>query len=182
MEVVPDYMDQELRSHNSTIPDSTTATINPPMTPKTPLSSIKIPQTPNTRKRKSRVATEIANFVRNLQLGSVEEEAAALKLAVQQLGQYDRIWFERKPCKRGRKMTSKETRQKAWDWWHNEEYMTESTLTSRPARMHVKKKPKIQEDLKFKVPITKVLKRNRECYEAQWLSFKTPSESCIASM
>ena len=64
-----------------------------------------------------------------------------------------------------------EIREVVWNFWHNEEFLTESTLTSRPAKLRTQK-PKIQNDLQYKSSTTTTFTRNHEYYEGQWLIFQ----------
>ncbi|XP_066925552.1 uncharacterized protein [Clytia hemisphaerica] len=72
-------------------------------------------------------------------------------------------WF-RKPSKAGRKMIKFETREAAWNFWHRNS--TASTLTSRPARLRVADKPRVQESLKFVQTTRQVSVRNKPYFES----------------
>ena len=72
-------------------------------------------------------------------------------------------------------MTPFETRSKVWDFWHNKEYITESTITTRLARLRITERPKIQCGLPLdKVPVDMRSIRNVPYYEAQSLIFDRP--------
>ena len=100
------------------------------------------PLTPATRQRKSRIAKEHTAYVQSLEL-TPEDQVEFLTFSLKQLGIYDLFKFERKPTIKGCKMIPIETRQSAWDFWHNPEFITESTLTSRPAKFRVADQSKI---------------------------------------
>ena len=132
--------------------------------------------TPNTRQRKSRAAQELSDHLIGMDL-TPEEEVELLRLTVTQRGLEDmfRSEFVRKPTKAGRKLTSFETRSKVLDFWHNKEYITESTITTRLARMRITERPKIQSGLPLnKVPVDVRSIRNVPYYEAQRLIFDRP--------
>ena len=139
------------------------------------------PMTPNTRKRKSRLSRQVTEYIRDLGLPR-EDEVDVLKLSLKQLGVYKMLQSERKPTKLGRAMTSLETRAKVWDFWHDSQIVSASTLTSRPAKMKVGDRPKIQSGLPFdKVPITIVQVRKRPYYEAPWLTLECPLKELYAN-
>ena len=52
--------------------------------------------TPNTRKKKSCIASEITILVRNLDSPTPGEKAIAFSIGLKQLGLYDRVHFEKK--------------------------------------------------------------------------------------
>ena len=72
-----------------------------------------------------------------------------------------------KVARRGRPMTSLETRTKVWSFWH--EHSTISTKTSQPAKLNVGNRFKVQTDLAFdeSVQIAKT-RLNIEIYEDPW--------------
>ena len=57
----------------------------------------------------------------------------------------------RKKC--GRKMTSLDTRQKVWDFWHGNSIV--STITNRPPKLRTDRVPKIQDGLSFESGVSK---------------------------
>ena len=74
---------------------------------------------------------------------------------------------KKKPTKSGRKITSLETRQVVWKFWHDKS--THSTLMSRFARLKVSDKGKIQTSLDFVSMVNIVLnKRGISFYENPW--------------
>ena len=88
--------------------------------------------TPNTRKRKSRMANDLAEYIQELNL-STEDSVDVISLALRKLSLADKIAFNRKPTKSGRKLTSLETREAIWEFWHTNS--VQSTITSRPATL-----------------------------------------------
>ena len=65
-------------------------------------------------------------------------------------------------------MTPLVTRNKIWDFWHQNS--TPSTLTSRPARLKLNDKAKIQTNLQFADTTTiSTNKRGIKFYEAPWM-------------
>jgi hypothetical protein len=118
--------------------------------------------TPNTRKRKSRLAEDIVEFIESLDLNS-EDQLDVLTLSLQKLNILDVIKFTQKPSRKGRKLTTSETRKTVWDFWHSNS--TQSTNLSRPAKLKVTDKPKIQFELDFVDTVTIIKQRQREFYQ-----------------
>ena len=116
------------------------------------------------------MAAEHTAYLKDL----VEEDAQfavdMVTLSLKQLGIYGMFKFASKlPAKAGRPMTPFHIRKAAWDFWHNTDKITESTLTTRPPHLRVTARPNIQSGLSFdKVPVSIVPIRNTEFYEAQW--------------
>ena len=65
-------------------------------------------------------------------------------------------------------LTSRETLTKNWDFWHK--HRTISTLTTRPAKLRISDRPKIQENFSF-IDTVKVVtnERNIKLYESLWM-------------
>jgi len=122
--------------------------------------------TPNTRKRKSRIANDLAQFIEDLNL-SPDDTTEVVTLSLKKLSLLDNFDFTRKPTKAGRRLTSIQTRQNVWELWHCNSL--QSTLTSRPAKLKVSDKPKIQLDLQFADTVTIMQQRNRPFYQNHWL-------------
>lgn len=122
--------------------------------------------TPNTRQRKHRLAKSITETVKEWSI-STSEQLDVIDLALKQLNLKDHFQFIRKPTKSGRKLTPLHVRQVVWNFWHNES--SASTITSRPAKIKVNDKPKIQSSLQF-VDTVKIIKsqRNVNYYENIW--------------
>ena len=138
----------DIARSNLEIADEQMPPDNTPKPSQTAKCSLKLgSMTPNTRKRKSRMAEELTEDIINLNL-TPEEEVAILKLTIRQRGLEDmfRSEFVRKPTNAGRKMTSFETRLKVWDFWHDKEYITESTITTRLARLRITERQRFNMD------------------------------------
>ena len=54
---------------------------------------------------------------------------------------------EEKPNRKGRPMTALHIHQIEWDFWHSNSF--QSTLASRPAKLKIQKKPKLQASLDY---------------------------------
>ena len=108
------------------------------------LSSFDLPMTPNTRKRKSRAVTKIMQTFEQLGITEKPDQEDVIEYVVQRLELTD-VFDKKKPTKSGRKMTSLETKQVVWKFWHDKS--THSTLMSGPARLKVSDKGKIQTGL-----------------------------------
>ena len=63
-------------------------------------------------------------------------------------------------------MTSLATLQAIWDFWHCKEFIIESTLTSDPAKLKTTNKPKFQNGLEYKVPVSSIDQRSYKFFEA----------------
>jgi len=129
--------------------------------------------TPNTRKRKSRLAEDIVEFIESLDLNS-EDQLDVLTLSLQKLNILDVIKFTQKPSRKGRKLTTSETRKTVWDFWHSNS--TQSTNLSRPAKLKVTDKPKIQFELDFVGTVTIIKQRQREFYQNRCILILTIKE------
>ena len=92
------------------------------------------------------------------QLGITEkpDQEDVIERLVQRL-ELTNVFDKKKPTKSGRKMTSLETRQVVWNFWHDKS--THSTLMSRPARLKVSNKGKIQTSLDFVSTVYTVLNK-----------------------
>ena len=124
---------------------------------------------PNTRKRKSRMADEIVAMIKDFEI-SKNDEMDVVTLAIKKLRLYDQIKFTSKPSVAGRKLTSLFTRQAVWKFWH--EVSKASTITSRAAKIYVKNTPKIQSGLDYVDTVRIIQQRNRNLYESQWFVTK----------
>ena len=77
---------------------------------------------PNSRKRKSRIANKICDFINSYQLMD-DDNVEVLSLALKKLNLLDRLIFIKKPTKAGRKMIAHEISRKLWHFgiqtaWH----------------------------------------------------------------
>ena len=111
-------------------------------------------------------------FFVNLNQSLLKKKLKSLHCLWKKLGLYDLFQFQRKPTKTGRKVTSHATRQAVWDFWHCKQFIIESTLTSRPAKLKITNKPKIQNGLEYKVPVSTIVQRSCEFFEAPWCIFQ----------
>ena len=137
----------------------------------TPESSI--PQhtlmSPNTRRRKSRVAKEV--FQAFIRKGTTkmakEDQVDILELLMRNLGSQNEFSRPTKPTKAWRKLTPMNVRIKVWEFWH---VMNDvSTNTSRPVKLKVGDKPKIQEGLEFISSVSVMEnKRHIQFYQSTW--------------
>lgn len=130
--------------------------------PKTPL----LPEimSPNTRQRKSRCALKVTQLIKTFNFQK-DDQIDILNLCAQQLELKNKVDYV-KPTKGGRKMVSFETRQAIWDYWHAKS--TPSTLTSRPAKLKMGHKAKIQSGLKFVDVVNIIKQRGKEYYQGNW--------------
>ena len=67
---------------------------------------------PNSRQRKSRLATDLTNHIKNLDL-STEDQVEVATLPLRKLGLLDHFKLQRKPTRSGRKLTSLHAREAA---------------------------------------------------------------------
>ncbi|XP_066932940.1 uncharacterized protein [Clytia hemisphaerica] len=121
--------------------------------------------TPNTRKRKSRLSEDLTTFISELELDT-DDQVDVITLSLKKLGILDQFNFTRKPTKSGRKLLPFEVRKAVWDFWH--EKGTASTLTSRPAKLRAKDKPKVQANLEFIPTTTMIVQRKVDFYQSNW--------------
>ena len=122
----------------------------------------------NARKRKSRLANQLVRSIEDLGIENEQDTVKIVTLALKKLGILDTFNAPKKPSKAGRRMISLETRHKVWDFWHSKSI--QSTLTSRPAKLKVSDKPKIQLQLEFVDTMT-ILKNKRGVtfYQNTWM-------------
>ena len=123
--------------------------------------------TPNTRKRKSRLADDLASQIEKLNTLNAENHIDVIKLSLQKLSILDKIQYVCKPNKAGRKLTSLPTRRAVWKFWHDQ--YTQSTLTSCPAKLNGSDKPKIQNNLEYIDTVTIIKQRNCTFFQNHWL-------------
>ena len=99
-----------------------------------------------------------------------DEQVHILKQSLKRMKKLDKVVCT-KPTRRGRKQISFETRKSVWDFWHSQSQP--SMLTSRPAKLRVSSKPKIQINLEF-VDSTNVIKQRKAFfYESNWFIIQT---------
>ena len=85
-----------------------------------------VPLTPNTRKRKSVLATRLTNTTKDFNLHN-KDLVDVVTLYLKQIGILDSIKENRVPTKLGRKQLSYDLWKKNWGYWHNN--ATTSTFT-----------------------------------------------------
>lgn len=95
---IPDYMEDSFKPIENIAEkeESTPLHNNQLQTPKSNSLPQPPPMTPNTRKKKSCIASEITILVRNLDSPTPGEKAIAFSIGLKQLGLYDRVHFEKK--------------------------------------------------------------------------------------
>ena len=97
------------------------------------------------------MANEVSSYLKDLDLND-DDLVEILQLSIKQLGIYDKLKFDRKPTKTGRKSIVFDTQLAVWNYWH--ENATTSTLTSRPAKLKVDDRNKVQDGLHFITPVS----------------------------
>lgn len=136
-------------------------------TPEKKRDRIEAPMTPNTQKRKSRLAEELSNLVLGWNMSSNADVVEVLLCSLKKLDIIDDVKSSLNvESSAGRKMTSFETRKLVWDFLHNNE--TPSTITSRSAKLKVAERANIQLGLDFCDTTHIVLKRKKQFYENNW--------------
>ena len=105
--------------------------------------------TPNTRKRKSRLAEELMNLIADWELGDQSDTAEVMLLSMKNPDIVDKLQkvINKKKTVFGRKITSFETCKLIWDFYHD--HATPSTSTSRPAKLKASERNNIQTALDF---------------------------------
>ena len=106
-----------------------------------------LPVNPTLRKQRSRLATNITNILLEADI-SDDEKLSVLTLSMKQLDLQKKMksMFS-KPTKSGRKAIDITIRQSVWQFWHD--HSSPSTITSRPAKLKLSDKAKIQTSLSF---------------------------------
>ena len=102
------------------------------------------------------------------------DQLDVIKALVKILDLSDYLKFQsRKPSKAGRRLTPFEHRQSVWEYWHK--VSSPSTLTSRPAKLKISDKNKIQSDLEYANTVNIVTnKRGISFYENLWWITQSP--------
>lgn len=104
--------------------------------------------TPKTRYRKWYIASKIAKTIKeNTAHLSLPNTVETIKHSLQQLGLLNHIAMP--SMKNSSKKTSHDTKLAVWNFWHSANCSTESTLTSRPAKLRFENRPAIQSSLLF---------------------------------
>lgn len=127
--------------------------------------------TPKTRQRKSRLANEHTQFVDQLKLLDKKDVVDFVILSMKNMGLYEDLkstmQIGEKLEIRGRKMTPYPLRKLVWDFYH--ENATPSTNTSRPAKLKVSERNKIQIGLDFVDTTTVIIQRKKQFYQNIWM-------------
>lgn len=126
---------------------------------------------PNTRQRKSRLAKDLSKYIEDWNLNE-DDQVDVLALTLNKMGLLDRFKYLQKPTSKGRKLTSHETRNAAWKFWHKNSIP--STNTSRPAKLRVSDVKKIQAGLDFNDTVRVIKQRNRNFFESCWYITNEP--------
>ena len=158
-----------MNSHSNTSTNNTNELLR---TPSGENSAPRIAMTPNTRQRKSRLAEEHTDFVNSWNLNDKNDIVNVLVLSAKNLNVYNKLMVvianeQYSTSKVGRPMTAYSTRKLIWEYYH--ENATPSTLTSRPAKLKVSERSKIQVGLDFVDTTTIVLKRKKQFFENNWM-------------
>ena len=121
--------------------------------------------TPTTRKRKSRIASDLTEYIKALNL-SYEDKIEVIMLSMKNLNLLDALQSQHESTKVGRKVTPISVRKTVWQFWHDNS--TPSTITSRPAKIKVMDKRKIQAGLNYVDTVNIIQQRNRNIYLSHW--------------
>ena len=98
---------------------------------------------------------------------TTQDQVEILELLMKKMGLQGDFRRPSKPTKAGRKLTPFSTRVKVWEFWHANSEV--STNTSRPAKLKISDKPKIQENLEF-ISSVKAMENNRgtNFFQSTW--------------
>ena len=129
------------------------------------------PMTPNTKKRKSRLAEDLTHFIENWQIRKKRDILDVVLLSLKKLELSEKLEkkFQKNTYVTGRKMTSFATRKIIWDFYHDQ--ATPLTKTSRPAKQKGSERNNIQSGLDFVDTTTVILQRGKQFYENNWMMF-----------
>ena len=125
--------------------------------------------TPNTRKRKSRLAEDLTHFIESWQIRKKRDILGVVLLSLKKLELSEKLEkkFQKNKYVTGRKMASFQARKIIWDFYHDQ--ATPSTNTSRPAKQKVSERNNIQTGLDFVDNATVILQRGKQFYENNWM-------------
>jgi len=127
--------------------------------------------TPNTRKRKSRLAEELSEYVESWELGENKDILNVMLLSLKKLGLSDILKdnFANNTSaeSRGRKLTPFAIRKVIWDFYH--QHTTQSTNTSRPAKLKCSERNNLQVGLDFFDTTVIISQRGKQFYENNWM-------------
>ena len=143
------------------------------------LNNSKSPILPNQRALKSRWAKKHSDFIKTMPIKDNKETLDVVILSLNRLALTKTHIIEAlidKPSniKCGRKLTPLDTRKQVWNYWHNKS--THSTLTSRPAKLKITDRCKIQSDLELVDTTNIIVQRGKQYYESNWKMVNIPYE------
>ena len=118
--------------------------------------------TRNTRKRKTRLADDLASYIEIMGMSSDQDQIDVILLSLQKLNLLEKTEFVGKPTKAGCKLTSVQTRKTIWEFCRRN--WTQSILTSHPAELKVKNKPNIPIGLDYINTVAMVRQRNKSFF------------------
>ena len=132
--------------------------------------------TSNTRQRKSRLSDDHSTYVKNWNLSNNSDIIDVVLLSLKNLKLRDELdialgRIDTNNKKSGRRVTKFETRKKFWDFYHDN--ATPSTITSRPAKLKLSERNKIQTGLNFVDTTNIIIMRGKEFYENIWMMLHT---------
>ena len=127
------------------------------------------PMTPNTRKRKSRLAEDLTHFIESWQVRKKRDILDVVLLSLKKLELSEKLEkkFQKNEYVTGRKMASFETRKIIWDFCHDQAAL--STNTYCPAKQKVSERNNIQTGLDYVGTITVTLQKGKQFYENYWM-------------
>ena len=120
-----------------------------------------IPMSPNARQRKSCLTTD---FIEGMGISKVDQ-MDVINAGIKRLGLIPTKSATHSSIG-GRKLTPFSIRKAVWDFYHSNS--TQLTNTSRPAKIKVSEKPRIQTGLDFVGTTTIITQRNKKFYESNW--------------
>ena len=130
---------------------------------------------PNTQQQKCKIIQNIKAKVKaeGVNVICIDNHVAVMSGVLGKLGLHQSFQKPKKPSKAGWKLTPLETSQKVWKFWHDN--LTQSTFTSKPARLPLKGRPNIQTSLDFKDCMIQPSKYGISSLVTTW---QTTEQSC----
>ena len=105
-----------------------------------------------------------------------DDEFDMLKMTLRQLGHLHK--FRKNENVKGRKITPLASRKAVWKFWHDKSHP--STITSRPAKLKVSERNKIQEGLDFVDTVTSISQGKRYFFLSHWFITAEPLKPLYA--
>ena len=125
--------------------------------------------------KRAKVTKMVKEILSDEDFSDSDDEVTAMINALKQHGLFNRLKLkiDSQQHKCGRKLLSLEIRKRVWNFWNDQS--SPSTNTSRPAKLRLDSKPKIQLDLNFHngVIVTEN-KRKAKMYQSCWLLTNQP--------